>query len=293
MDFGPVIFGGNVFGWTVDRDHAFALLDAFVAGGGHSIDTSDSYPPRVGAQSEEIIGEWLTARRNRDQIQIATKVSKLAKRPGLGAANIRAAIDDSLRRLQTDRVDIYYAHADDETVPQAEYLEAFDDLVEAGKVRTLGASNFTAARLDSALAYQAAHGLAKFAVAQDHYNLVERDVERTLLPTLQRAGIAELPYFSLASGFLTGKYKPGAKVDSARAGIVGKYLEQPSALAVLAAATDIAAAHRVSVVAVALAWLKAQPVVGAPIASARTVEQLAPLFETVSLTPDELARLSA
>jgi aryl-alcohol dehydrogenase-like predicted oxidoreductase len=296
VTFGPIILGGNVFGWTVSRDAAFTLLDAYVDKGGRAIDTADAYPAWVpgnrGGESEEIIGAWLAARKQRDRVIIATKVAKWPVQRGLSAKNIEAAIDGSLQRLQTEYVDIYYAHEDDLSVPQAEYLAAFDGLVKAGKVRTLGASNFTPARLASALEVSRSHGLAAFEVSQDHWNLVERGIERELVPLLEREGVVETPFYSLASGFLTGKYRPGAATDSARARAAGKYLADPANVQLLAEVEAIAEAHRVSMAAVALAWLRAQPSVGAPIASARTVAQLDPLFEQVALTADELARLS-
>lgn len=295
---GPVVLGGNVFGWTVDRKQAFELLDAFVAGGGRAIDTADVYPSWApgcrGGESEELIGEWMSSRRNRDKVVIGTKVAKWTEHPGLSPKNIREAVTGSLRRLQTDYVDIYYAHEDDEKVAQADYLAAFDALAKEGKVRVLGASNFSPERLASAVAFSRANGLATFEVSQDHYNLVARGIEKHLVPILEREGLEELPYWSLASGFLTGKYRPGVAVESARAAGASKYLADPANVALLGTLDEIAAAHRVSVAAVALAWLRAQPVVLAPIASARTVTQLRPLFEVaeLSLTTEEVARLS-
>ena len=298
LDFGPVVLGGNVFGWTADRDASFAVLDAFVDGGGRAIDTADVYSEWVagnaGGESETIIGEWLASRGRRDEVVLATKVFSLSTRPGLSAANIEAAAEDSLRRLQTDRIDLYFAHRDDEHVPQEEYLGAFDRLVTAGKVREVGASNFTAERLRSAAAVARDGGLAAFTVAQDLWSLVARDVEYGLVPTLDELGMVEIPYAALAGGFLTGKYRPGIKVDSARAGSAGKHLEDPRKLDLLDALDDVAAAHGVSVTAIALAWLRAQAVVAAPIASARTAEQVAPLLESarVELTPQQLELLS-
>lgn len=222
LDFGPLVLGGNVFGWTADRDASFAVLDAFVAAGGRSIDTADVYsswvPDHSGGESERLIGEWLASRGHRDNVQIHTKVSMLSSRPGLSATNIAAAVDDSLGRLGTDHIDLYYAHRDDMDVDQSEYVAAFDTLVTAGKVRAVGASNFTAQRLQGALDLAHAHGLTPFTVTQDQWNLVERGVETTLLPTLQANGLAQLPYSGLASGFLTGKYRPGQSVESPRAG---------------------------------------------------------------------------
>ena len=295
LDFGPVVLGGNVFGWTADKAESFAVLDAFVAAGGRSIDTADVYSSWVadnaGGESEAIIGEWLESRGNRDQVVIGTKVAMWDQRPGLGADNIRAAVDDSLRRLRTDYIDLYYAHQDDLDVAQEEYVAAFDALVKEGKVRELGASNFTADRLRSAVSIAKDAGLTPFTVAQDRYNLVERGLETSNVPTLLELGITELPFSSLASGFLSGKYRAGVKVDSPRAGGASAYLESNGAL--LEVLDDLAAAHGVSVASISLAWLRAQTVVCAPIASARNLEQLPALLEVVELSAEELARLSA
>ncbi|HEY6036648.1 MAG TPA: aldo/keto reductase, partial [Kofleriaceae bacterium] len=209
LDFGTFVLGGNVFGWTVEREEGFRILDAFVERGGRMIDTADAYPPGgEGGGSEAMIGEWLASRGQRDRIAIATKVAKWPKQRGLSAANIASALEGSLRRLRTDHVDVYYAHEDDTSVDQTEYVAAFDRLVREGKVHALGASNFTPERLQSALAIARANNLCGFSVSQDHWNLVERTLERTLLPVIEREGLKELPYFALASGFLTGKYRP-------------------------------------------------------------------------------------
>jgi len=298
FELGPVVLGGNVFGFTADREESFAVLDAFVAAGGRSIDTADVYsawvPGNSGGESETIIGEWVASRGNRDSVHIATKVFSLEARPGLSSANLTAAVDDSLRRLQSDYIDLYYAHRDDQDVEQEEYVAAFDSLVKAGKVRTVGASNFTADRLRSAVAIAQDKGLAPFTFSQDQWNLVERGIESTLVPTLAELGITELPYSSLASGFLSGKYRAGGPtVDSVRAGGASRYLEVPANVELLAALDDLAAAHDADVASVALAWLRAQHVVGAPIASARTVDQVPALMRVVDLTEDDVARLSA
>ncbi|MGV3623305.1 MAG: aldo/keto reductase [Archangium sp.] len=299
LDFGSVVLGGNVFGWTVkSKDSAFRILDAFVDGGGKSIDTADSYvawiPGNEGGESETLIGQWLAARGNRSRVVIGTKVAKWPKQPGLSAKNIRSAIEGSLKRLQSEYVDLYYAHQDDEAVPQSEYLAAFDALVKEGKVRALGASNFTAARLTSALEFSKKNGLAKFEYAQDLWSLVERGIETSLVPTLEKEGVKELPYFSLAMGFLTGKYRPGAKAESARAQGAAKYLENPKNVELLTKLDALAAKHGVSVAAISLAWLRSQKVVAAPIASARTVEQLGPILEAgrVTLSSDDVSTLS-
>lgn len=299
LNFGNLVFGGNVFGWTADRDTSFALLDAFVAAGGVSIDTADVYsawaPGNSGGESEAIIGEWMASRGNRAQVQVATKVFQHPDRPGLSAKNIRAAIDDSLTRLRTDYVDLYYAHRDDPEVDQAEYVSAFDELVQAGKVRELGVTTFTADRLRSAQAIALAEGLTPFTVSQDHYNLVERDYETELRDTVAELGLIEVPYWSLAAGFLTGKYRPGVEVDSVRAEGAGAYLQNPANVRLLDVLDDVARAHQTSVTAVSLAWLRAQPTVAAPIASARTLEQLPDLVAsfTLELSADELGLISA
>jgi aryl-alcohol dehydrogenase-like predicted oxidoreductase len=297
LDFGPVVLGGNTFGWTSDKDESFAVLDRFVAEGGRSIDTADVYgawvPGNKGGESEEILGEWLKSRGDRERVVIATKVFALATRPGLSAANIHAAVDDSLRRLQTDYLDLYYAHRDDENVPQAEYVADFDELVKAGKVREVGASNFTIERLATAIAIAKDAGHTPFTVAQDRYNLVERGLD-AVLPNLLSLGVIELPYSALASGFLTGKYRPGIEVESARSGGASKYLDDQKNLTLLSTLDVIAASHGVSVTAVALAWLRQQTGIGAPIASARTSDQLDDLIQSfeLSLTLAELEQLA-
>ncbi len=293
LDVSRLCLGTNVFGWTADRDTSFAVLDAYVAAGGNVLDTSDSYMWRVpgnsGGESETIIGEWMTARGNRDTVVVATKVGSLPSRKGLSAANIRAACEDSLRRLRTDRIDLYYAHRDDPDTPQEETLAAFDALVRDGAVRELGASNFSADRLRSALAISAREGLASYVALQPHYNLLERaEFETELAPVLDAEGLACLPYYALAKGFLTGKYRPGTEVDSARAEGATSYLDDRG-VRVLGVLDEIAAGHGVAVAAVALAWLADRPTVAAPIASARTVDQLADLLPVLELrlTDDE------
>lgn len=292
FDVGPLVLGANTFGWTATRDEAFAVLDAFLAAGGRMIDTSDSYGKGA---SEEILGEWMTSRNARDSVLVATKVSQLETRPGLSAANIAAAAEDSLRRLNTDRIDLYYAHRDDPEVEQEESFGAFHELVQTGKVRRVGVSNFSPERLQSAVAVIVANGLTPITASQDHYNLVERALESTLLPVLREQGIVEHPYFSLASGYLTGKYRPGVEVDSARARLVQRYADSDPGSAILSVLDEVASERGVSQSAVALSWLRQQPGVGAPIASARVVEQLPALVESfdLELSAEELGRLSA
>ncbi|MFI7050599.1 aldo/keto reductase [Streptosporangium canum] len=293
----PLCLGGNVFGWTADRDASFAVLDAYVEAGGNFVDTADVYsewvPGHPGGESETIIGEWMAARGNRDQIVVATKVGSLASRPGLSAANIRAAAEDSLRRLRTDHIDLYWAHIDDAETPLEETLDAFDSLIREGKVRNIGASNYGPERLAEALAISDQNGLARYGVLQQPYNLVERDYEGPLRDVVAAEGLTSTPYFGLARGFLTGKYRPGVEVDSPRAGQASAYLKTERGPRVLEALDKVAAAHDVAPAAVALAWLAAQPTVAAPIASARDVEQLRPLLAVAGLTlgEDELAML--
>lgn len=292
----PLCLGGNVFGWTANKEQSFLLLDEHFALGGNFIDTADVYsewaPGNSGGESETILGEWMASRGNRSSMVIATKVAKLSTRPGLSKANICAAIDDSLRRLRTDYVDLYYAHEEDNSVEVGETLEAFDELVRAGKVRHLGASQHSAKRLTESLDFSEAHGLARYAVLQNQYNLVERkEFEEDSIPVLHATGLTALPFFSLAMGFLSGKYRPGVSVESARAAGVEKYQNQQG-WSVVGALGQIAAELNTTVAAVALAWLRAQPTVSAPIASARTLEQLHQIMPIVELTPAQLQRLT-
>ncbi|WP_327717967.1 aldo/keto reductase [Streptomyces sp. NBC_00490] len=295
----PLSLGGNVFGWTADETQSFAVLDAYAAAGGNFVDTADAYSAwvdgNVGGESETIIGKWVKARGNRDDVVIATKVSQHPDFQGLTAANIKAAADASLRRLGTDHIDLYYTHFDKVEVPVEEIIGALDELVKAGKVRHIAASNISAERLEASLAFSEREGLARYVALQPHYNLVSRETyEGELQDLAERTGLAAVPYYALASGFLTGKYREGEVVEGARAAGAGKHLETERGRKVLAALDDIAEAHRVPVATVALAWLAARPTVAAPIASARTVEQLPALLKVaeVRLTEDEVTRLT-
>jgi aryl-alcohol dehydrogenase (NADP+) len=295
LDIFPICLGGNVFGWTADEPRSQAVLDAYTEAGGNFIDTANSYLVEHG-QSETIIGRWLADRGNRDRIVVATKVGG-GRGPvrNLRPETIKREAHASLDRLRTDHIDLYYAHFDDEATPLEESLRAFDALVQAGTVRHLGASNYTPGRLTAALEIQREHGLAEFTVLQPHYNLVERDFERTMRPVADAWDLAVLPYFALAKGFLTGKYRPDSEaVESRRAEAARAYLDHGGAT-VLAALDEIAAAHDTTVAAVALAWLLARPRVVAPIASARTAAQLTQILPaaTLTLTPAEVDRLSA
>ncbi|MFF9607474.1 aldo/keto reductase [Streptomyces sp. NPDC014684] len=295
----PLALGGNVFGWTADEKTSFDVLDAYTAAGGNFVDTADSYSAWIegnkGGESETIIGKWVKARGNRSDVVIATKVSQHPEYQGLSAANIRAAADASLRRLDTDYIDLYYTHFDQPEVPVEEIVGALDELVKAGKVRQIAASNISPERLRASLDFSDREGLARYVALQPHYNLVSRDTyEGPLQDLAAREGLAAVPYFSLASGFLTGKYRPGTTVDSARAGSAAKHLESERGQRVLTALDEIAAAHDAPVATVALAWLAAQPTVTAPIASARTVEQLPALLGVAELrlSQQELDRLT-
>lgn len=295
----PLALGGNVFGWTADEAQSFAVLDAYTAAGGNFVDTADSYSAWVegnkGGESETIIGKWVKERGNRSDVVIATKVSQHPEFQGLTAANIKAAADASLRRLGTDYIDLYYTHFDKPDVPVEEIIGALDELVKAGKVRHIAASNISAERLQASLDFSEREGLARYVALQPHYNLVSREsYEGELQRLAERYGLAAVPYYALASGFLTGKYRPGASVDSPRARGAAAHLRTERGQRVLTALDAIARAHDTEVASVALAWLAAQPTVAAPIASARTVEQLPALLKVAELRlpDDELARLT-
>ena len=293
----PLCLGGNVFGWSADESESFAVLDAYVEAGGNFIDTADVYsewkPGNTGGESERIIGKWMKARGNRSQMVIATKVAKLSTRPGLSAANIRSAAEDSLSRLQTDYIDLYYAHEDDTKIPLTQTLEAFNALVVDGKVRYIAASNYSAARLREAIHISQTYNWASYVALQNHYNLLERkEFESDVAPALSSMGISALPYFGLARGFLSGKYAAGAKIDSVRADGVSEY-QNERGYAAVARLEELAKAHNAPVSAIALAWLRAQSVVSTPIASARTVDQLKEIVRVVNLTSDEVESLSA
>ncbi|MDN4475868.1 aldo/keto reductase [Demequina sp. SYSU T00192] len=289
--------GGNVFGWTAGRDASYAILDAFVGGGGVMIDTADVYSAWAegnrGGESETVIGEWAASRGRRDDVIVATKASQHPEYPGLSADTVAAAARASLARLQTDRIDLYYAHFDDAATPLEETAAAFSRLVDEGLVREIGISNYSADRIDEWFSIADREGLHRPVALQPHYNLMERGFEGELRAAAERHGLGVLPYWALAKGFLTGKYRDGATVDSQRAAQAGEYLDDRGRR-VLAALDAAAEANDVPVAAVALAWLRDQPTVVAPIASARTLEQLEPLLAgmTLELTAEELATLT-
>lgn len=298
----PLVLGGNVFGWTADKAASFRLLDRFVEKGGVMIDTADVYsswvPGHVGGESETIIGEWLRASGKRDKVLIATKVGMLDGEGGskLAPARIAAAAEASLARLGVDTIDLYFAHQDDEDVPQEDALAAFDALIKAGKVRALGASNFHAARLKSALDIATREGLPHYRVLQPEYNLVSRHkFEGELQDLCITHNIGVVPYYGLASGFLTGKYRGEADFGkSVRGGRMAAFLAGKGG-AVLEAMDAVAAETGASLAQIALAWLAAQDGVTAPIASATSIEQLDELVGAwdVALSRDQLDRLTA
>lgn len=298
----PFAFGGNVFGWTADERTSFELLDAFVEAGFNFVDTADAYsrfiPGNVGGESETIIGNWFAARgpAMRARIVLATKVG-LEMGPGesgLSRAYIHRAVDRSLQRLRTDYIDLYQAHRDDPDTPLEETARAFDDLVRAGKVRVLGASNFTAPRLEAALAISARLGLARYECLQPHYNLVQREgFEATLAPLCAREEIGVIPYFALASGFLTGKYRSAADLGKSPRGARMGALLDARGLRILDALDAVAQAHATTPACVAIAWLLARGVT-APIASATNVAQLREILSgaALELAPAEVAALN-
>lgn len=291
LDVFPLCLGGNVFGWTADRADSFAVLDAYLAAGGNFIDTADVYtawvPGHSGGESETVLGEWLAARGHRDRVIIATKGGNLPPHNGLSAPAIKAAVEDSLRRLGIDHIDLYYAHRDNEEAPVEETVAAYDELVRAGKVRHVATSNMSTARIAASLEFAEREGLARYVAVQPHYNLMERTVfERDIVPLATRYGLVTLPYFGLAKGFLTGKYRAGDAVDSPRAAAAKEYVGARGDR-VLTVLEQVAAAHQVSMAAVSLAWLLARPTVISPLASARNTAQLADLLPSVDLALTE------
>ena len=292
----PLCLGGNVFGWSADEAQSHDVLDSYASHGGNFIDTADVYSEwkdgNSGGDSEAIIGSWLKKRGNRSDVVIATKVAKLSTRPGLSAANIKAAVDDSLKRLQSEYIDIYYAHEDDQNTPLEETLGAFDEIVKSGKVRYISASNYNSARLKEAIEISKANNFVQYIAIQNHYNLLERkEYESDMAPALKELGLSGIPFFALARGFLSGKYRKGATVESVRAGGVANYLND-AGYALLEKLDVLAKSHNASVSAIAIAWLRAQPTISAPIASARTVAQLNEIVPIVNLTSEELASLT-
>lgn len=296
----PIAFGGNVFGWSADEKTTFALLDAFVDAGFNLVDTADAYsawvPGNQGGESESLIGRWFARSGKRDKVVLATKVAKWSEQPGLSADNITAAVEGSLRRLQTDVIDLYQAHEDDESTPLETTLGAFARLVEQGKVRAIGASNYSAERLADALKISADYRLPRYETLQPEYNLYDRSgYEAGLEALVQREQLGVISYYSLASGFLSGKYRRNE--DAARSpargqAVVAKYLN-PRGNRILGALDDIAGKHAATASQVALAWLIARASITAPIVSATSVEQLREILAaaTLALSAQDIAEL--
>jgi aryl-alcohol dehydrogenase-like predicted oxidoreductase len=288
--------GSNIFGGNATEAESHLVMDAYKSHGGNFIDTADMYNQwvegHVGGESESVIGSWMKSRGNRADMVIATKVSKMDRRPGLSAKNIFAACQESLDRLQTDYIDLYYSHSDDETVSLEETLGAYAQLIAEGKVRYIAASNFTPARLRESMKFSDENNLPSYIAVQDLYNLIDRkSYEGELEQAVSDLGITNIPYYGIARGFLTGKYRPGVtEVDSKRAAGAREYATDKN-YAVLTAMDEIAKAHNASLGAIALGWLRAQPTVSAPIASARTVRQLEEIIQVVELTQADLATL--
>lgn len=299
LEIAPLNFGGNVFGWTLNEEQSFGILDAFVDKGFNFIDTADTYAWWVngtGGQSETIIGKWMKSRNNRDKIILATKVGSETKEHGydISRRHILKSVDESLQRLQTDHIDLYYTHFDDNKTPVAETLGAYDELIKAGKVKYIAASNLSPERLVASFEASEKNNLPRYVALQPHYNLVEREkYEQQYAPLVKQYDLTVFPYWSLAAGFLTGKYRSEADFNkSARGAGASKYLNEKG-LSVLAALDYIAAAHNSTPATIALAWLLAQPNIGAPVVSATSNSQLEDLFAAVDLqlTPAELAKL--
>ncbi len=294
LEIAPLVFGGNVFGWTVDEKGSFALLDGFLDAGFNCIDTADVYskwkPGNKGGESETIIGNWFKARGNRSKVILASKcgIEMAPDKKGLSKAYILRAVEDSLKRLQTDYIDLYQSHRDDMVTPAAETMEAHAQLVKAGKIRVVGASNFSAARMRESLDASAKAGIPRYETLQPHYNLIDRgEFEGDLQKLCVAENIGVIPYYSLASGFLTGKYRSEADVGNAARGAgVKKYLN-PKGFAVLKALDDAAKKHNATQAQVALAWLLAQPAIAAPIASATSATQLADILKSTRLKLDK------
>jgi aryl-alcohol dehydrogenase-like predicted oxidoreductase len=288
LQVAPLAFGGNVFGWTIDEATSFSILDAFVDAGLNFIDTADVYsawvPGHRGGESETIIGKWFARSGKREQVVLATKVAKHPQRPGLSADNIQAAVEDSLRRLQTDYIDIYFSHHDDDAISIEETLYAYQRLINAGKVRVLGASNYRGARIKDALRAAQRHKLSAYQILQPEYNLCERaNYEEDIEPVALEHNLAVVPYYSLASGFLSGKYRsPEDLAKSVRGDRVSQYLTRRG-MRILAALDAVSARHATTQAAVALAWLIARPGITAPIASATSLQQLESLVVAVTL----------
>ncbi len=299
LSISPLVFGANVFGWTADKTRSFELLDRFVGAGFETVDTADMYstwvPGNSGGESEAIIGEWMKTRGNRDRVTLITKVGmEMPDGEGLSSAWIERSVEASLRRLQTDHIDLYFSHIYDETVPVEETLGAYDRLIKAGKVRAIGASNHSAEQLAQALKAAADNALPRYEVLQPQYNLYDRDSYEGALHNLAISeDLGVITYYSLASGFLSGKYRSAEDLgQSPRGGGVGGYLNERG-LRILAALDEVATGHGAVPAEAALAWLMARDGVTAPIASATSVEQLESLIRStrITLSAGEIAAL--
>ncbi len=294
----PLCLGSNIFGSNADEAQSHDVLDAYSAHAGNFIDTADVYNQwvegHVGGESETIIGSWMRSRANRATMVIATKVSKMDRRPGLSAANIFAACEESLNRLQSDYIDLYYSHEDDATVPMEETLAAYGQLIAQGKVRYIAASNFLPERLRLAMKISEENYLPAYCAVQDLYNLVDRTTyENGMAQVVAEFGISNIPFYGIARGFLSGKYRPGVtEVDSKRAAGAREYATEKG-FAIIAAMDEISRAHNdAPLAAIALGWLRAQPTVSVPIASARTVTQLNEIIQVIELTSEEIEKLN-
>ena len=288
----PINLGGNAFGWTLDEKGSFEILDGFVANGGNFIDTADSYPWWIngtGGLSEEIIGKWMNKRGNRKNIIVATKTGSENKNHGfdISKEHVAKSIDESLKRLQTDYIDLFYTHFDDDKTPVEDTLSAYDDAIKAGKIRYIAVSNLSPERITASFEAAEKNNLPKYVALQPHYNLVERETyENDYLPLVEKYGLTVFPYYALASGFLSGKYRSEADFGkSARGSGVKGYLNEEG-LAVLDALDKVSAKHNTSQAAVSLAWLLAQPHIVAPISSATKQSHLDTMFEAVKINLD-------
>ena len=290
--------GSNIFGSNASETESHLVMDAYRGYGGNFIDTADMYnqwvPGHVGGESETVIGKWMKSRDNRSEMIVATKVSKMDARPGLSAKNIFTACEESLNRLQTDYIDLYYSHADDESVALEETLGAYAQLVAEGKVRYIAASNFTAARLRESHKFSQDNNIPAYVAVQDLYNLVDRKAyEGEMSQAVADLGLSNVPFYGIARGFLTGKYRPGVSdVDSKRAAGAREYATEKG-YAILTAMDEVSAAHNgAPLSAIALAWLRSQPTVSVPIASARTVNQLEEIVKVIELTQEQIETLT-
>lgn len=292
LEVAPINFGGNVFGWTLDEKQSFAILDAFVDKGFNFIDTADTYAWWVngtGGQSETIIGNWLKSRGNRKDLVIATKVGSETKEhpQDISKKHILKSVEESLSRLQTDYIDLYYTHFDDEKTPVEETLSAYDEIIKAGKVRYIAASNVSPERLAASFEAAGKNGFPKYQALQPHYNLVEREkFETEYAPLVEKYSLGVMPYWSLAAGFLTGKYRSEADLGKSVRGEGAKQYLNEKGLAVLDALDTVSTKHHSQPATVALAWLLANPLVTAPIVSATSQNQLETLFDAPELKLD-------